>query len=109
MPSGFRGTQVAISSISIAGKDRGAQISVSASFMDGDGMVHATTRHTLEAGADPKIAAAAKALYEALQRWVESVHYTDPTSASSPRVNVRGIAETIRDADDESGEPGRQG
>lgn len=109
MPSGFKGSQVLLTRITIEGKTTGPFLTVNVSYVDADGLVHGTTRHQLEAGMDPKIAAATKALYDATQKWVETIHYSEATPTQGARINPRGIVESIQDENDKAGDPGSQG
>lgn len=112
MPTLFKGTEVHFRSIQIVGMSTGAQIIVEVQFVDGEGLTHATTRHTLEPSIDQKVADAVRVLHDALRAFVEERHYTDANSSPGPgteRVTPRGIAESLRDESDDSDESTSQG
>jgi hypothetical protein len=94
MPSGFKGTQVHISAVNLGPSGTGPKLTVQVQFCDGDGVVHAITKHELEPSVTPEIEEATKSLLDALKPWVEKIHYDTPDNKTE-KVALRGIVESL--------------
>jgi hypothetical protein len=109
MPSGFRGTSVAISKVTIEGRTTGSVIRVAIQFCDANGLVHAITQHELEPTADPRVAATIQPFMTALRSWVEQLHFENAETLSSGKVTTGGIAEALRGSTDPDDGVGSEG
>jgi hypothetical protein len=106
--SGFKGRVLQLSNLLIQGGSTGPSVSFNVLFMDGDGVVHAQTKHVVSLTDDPQIKQASKALLDACLAHAERLHFDAPNDPLKMEEIRRGIAETFVQ-DDADSDPGEQG
>ena len=109
---GFKGTNIVLPKIAMAGTREAAVLQVDVQFCDSEGRCHGVISHNLPLveSDDPPLYAAAKAFYDELKRRIEQLHYTDPAGASSaPEKVAYGIGEALRGGPDTPDGVGVQG
>jgi hypothetical protein len=112
MPSGFRGTEVRISEISIKGRAAsGIVVHYKCLFVDSEGQAHGQISHEVELSEGSKFGELAIAIRDACKEHAESVHFTDESTSQqqTEKVVIRGIAETLSEAVDSSDGVGQAG
>lgn len=97
--SGFKGNRLGIDEVSI----RGSHISVGVQFLGEEGVVHATSKHTLDLGTHTDIREAARELMEALHNTIVHIHFESPEVGTPIEEVARGIAESLESETDEPG------
>lgn len=102
----FRGTNVSVTEVVISGGGVGPRLEFSLNFYDDDGRVHATTRHTTDPTAEPKLHVAAVALIDAIKTFARTVHFSDTAVAEKA---PHGIFESLSASTDTSDDVGEQG
>jgi hypothetical protein len=112
MHSGFKGTRIGLSSLSMADN----RIDFEIMFIDSEGVVHGRMRHTRMLGSESDINTKADALITALLNEVAAMHYTSPASniaasdLASGGGGAVGLAEALGAApsapDEPEGTPG---
>lgn len=106
----FKGTQLQVTRVTVYGKGTGTYLDVDVNFATRDGIVHATTKHTLEVGVTPKIRAAAKQLLDAIQEWGVSTHYEGAEAPKTRKESTfRGLAESLGGSTDPADDGEEQG
>ena len=111
MPASFKGTNIALSNIRLAGQgSSGTVVNFDVQFRDGEGVVHAATSHSIEVPEEGAIRQGALLLVQGLKEWTEQVHFNDPTaSRTETKKRLRGIAENLPQQSDPSDEFEEQG
>lgn len=107
--SGFKGRVIQLSEIAINGAGAGANVSFRVLFTDGEGVVHAQTKHVVSLTDDESLRSTAKPFLDACIALAERLHFEEPNDPIKFEEIRRGIAETIAFQDDPSNEPGKQG
>lgn len=110
MNSGFKGHNVVLTEIIIkAGHGGIPVIECGVDFVDDDGNRHASashelllTRPELEGVEEDGLYAAAQALQKHLLRYVEAIHFREPTEGATQAPEIAGIAETLGRSTDDS-------
>lgn len=107
----FRGTEVRlVGVVEIGGRDAGnARLTFTAAFTDGDGVVHGTCKHTIDADADPAVREAAQTLLSAIEAWARRAHFTAEDTPITETDLSNGISERFRPATDPSDGVAKQG
>lgn len=80
MNSGFKGSRIGVHTVTISG----VSIVYEITFVDDDGVTHATMRHSSSIEADPVIAEKVDALVTVLINRAASAHFTKPATSSDP-------------------------
>lgn len=108
MNSGFKGTQVGISEISIKSRaTAGTVIQYKCLFTDAEGTAHGQIVHEVEAS-NPLFGELIKSLVGACRAHATTTHFTDPETTDK-KVTINGIFEALSgavDTSDGAGEPG---
>jgi hypothetical protein len=95
---GFKGTRLGISAVSI----HGSLAAVDVQFVDADGFVHATTRHSISIGEHEELRTTGTAFLDALSAHVSKIHFARPDSPAKQKETQRGIAEALRGGGDDN-------
>lgn len=108
MSSGFRGTQIQITEISIkARSSAGAVLQYKCLFVDEEGTAHGQVTHEIEASSE-LFAELTQSLVAACRTHATNTHFAEPDTEDK-KVVIRGISEALQRATDTSDRVGESG